>query len=194
MPINGGLKDLASLNWLPFLTPQLGVGFLGTELKVRYLGIPEIEGFSFSMPAVGIQHEIGTFVPIPVPGLKTSVALNMTWMSAEFSPKEGITGTLELEGFSYFAGVLVGYKFLGMLEAFVEMGWEGANMTTGGSLVIEGETDADDETVRPNLDVDGRNGFRAALNFSFHLGYQAVIGQNFGSQLGHNVNILGYRF
>jgi hypothetical protein len=195
--INGGLEDLAAMNWLPFAAPQLGVGFLGTELKLRYMGIPSIAGVSFSMPAVGLQHDISTFLPkpIPVPGLKTSVAFNMTWFSAEFEPGEDIEGKLELTGFSYFAGVLVGYKLLGTLEAFLEAGWEGANMKTGGNLVLTDPDDpANNETVKPNLDVDGRNGFRAALSFAFHFGYQAVVGQNFGAELGHNVNVLGYRF
>jgi hypothetical protein len=78
-----------------------------------------------------------------------------------------------------------------MLEIFAEAGWEGASLQTGGDLTIHaGGTDTD---VHPNLDVDGRNGFRAALNFAFHFGYQAVVGQNVGANVGNQVNILGFR-
>jgi hypothetical protein len=186
-----GLADIADLNWLPFGEPQLSVNFFHTELKIRYLALP-LPKFSLSMPAVGLQHDISSFVPIPVPGLHVSLAGNMTWISAEFEPGDKITGKLELSGFSHFLGVLVGYTFLGRAEVFLETGWEGSHLETGGTLVITDSSPP--ETVKPNLSVDGRNGFRAALNVAVHFGYQAVAGQNVGSELGNNISVLGYRF
>jgi hypothetical protein len=194
--VSDGLSDLAGFNWLPFVSPQLSFNFYHTELKLRYIGMPAIVGLSFSMPGVGIQHDLSSFLPpIPVPGLHLSVAGNMTWISAAFEPGKNIDGKLELDGFSHFLGLLVGYTFMGWAEVFLETGWEGSHMHTGGSLVIKDDSDpANNETVKPNLEVDGRNGFRAAVNVAIHFGYQAVIGQNVGSQLGHNINIIGYRF
>lgn len=188
--LSDGIEDLSTFNWLPFLEPQLSFNFYKTELKLRYIAMPAIAGVAVSMPGVGIQHDLSSFLPLPVPGLHLSVAGNMTWINASFEPGADIDGKLELTGFSHFLGILVGYNFMGWGEVFLETGWEGSHMHTGGDLTLK----KDNETVKPNLDVDGRNGFRAALSVAVHFGYQAVIGQNVGVEAGHNINILGYRF
>jgi hypothetical protein len=112
-------------------------------------------------------------------------------MGVEIKPGNGVDGTLELSGVSHFVGLLVGYNLLGMLEVFAEAGWEGATLQTGGSLTITDVTP--NQEVKPDLEVEGRNGFRAALNVAFHFGYQAVVGQNVGANLGNQFNLLGFR-
>lgn len=187
-PNHDGIPRLADFNWLPFVMPQLGMNFLHTELKLRYFILP-LGDFSFQAFGIGLQHDLDSFLP-PLP-VSVSVAGNFTRMSAEIKPGDGVDGTLELSGISHFVGLLVGYDLLGMLEVFVEAGWEGATLETGGSLTITDVTP--NEEVRPALKVEGRNGFRAALNLSFHFGYQAVVGQNVGANLGNHFNLLGYR-
>jgi hypothetical protein len=192
--LSDGLGELSAFNILPFAEPQLSFNFYHTELKLRYIGLP-IPHFSFSMPGIGIQHDISSFAPIPFPGVHASVAGNMTWLSAEFEPGGNIDGTLEMDGYSYFFGVLAGYTLMGWGEVFLETGWEGAHMHSGGNLILKDSGDpAKDEVVKPNLNVDGRNGFRASLSVAIHFGYQAVISQGAGAELSQNVNILGYRF
>lgn len=191
IPLSDGLSDVASFNWFPFLMPQVGFSAFNTEVKLRYIGLP-IGDYSFQSFGVGLQHDLSSFLPVlPV---SLSLAGNWSMIGAEFTPGSGIDGTLELDGSSYFVGALVGYNLLGMLEVFAEAGWEGASLHSGGHLVI---TDSDgngtDQEVNPDLTVDGRNGFRTALNVAFHFGYQAVVGQSVGANMGTQVNLLGFR-
>lgn len=191
IPVSDGLADIADFNWLPFVMPQLSFGLFHTELKLRYLILP-LGDFSFNTLGLGLQHDLGSFLP-PLP-VSISLAGNFTTMGAEFSPGGDIKGTLELDGVSHFIGLLVGYNLLGFSEVFVEAGWEGASIHSGGNLTI---TDPDgvvaDEIVKPDLTVDGRNGFRMALNLAVHFGYQAVVGQNVGANMGQQVSLGGFR-
>lgn len=190
IPVSDGLSDVADLNWLPFAIPQVGANFFNTELKLRYIALP-LDEYSFEILGFGLQHDLGSFLPVlPV---NLSLAANYTTLTAEITPGEDIQGTLELEGSAYFVGLLVGYNLLGMIEVFAEAGWEGASLSSGGRLVVEDPSGGADEVVNPNLTVDGRNGFRAGLNLSFHFGYQAVVGQNVGANLGNNLSLLGFR-
>lgn len=191
-PYSDGKQDFSSLNWLPFVEPQISLAFKYTELKFRYIGVP-LSAFSLSMPGVGVQHDLASFLP-PLP-LSLSVAGNITWLSASWTPGGHISGSLDLTGESHFFGILAGYTYARWLEVFLETGWEGATIKTGGSLVIHDKADStNNQIVKPNLNLTGRNGFRAALNLAIHFGYDAVLGQNVGAEFGNQVNILAYRY
>jgi hypothetical protein len=188
IPNSDGIPDVADFNRVPFLMPQLGVNFFHPELTLRYFMLP-LGDYSFNAFGIGLQHDLDSFLP-PLP-VSVSVAGNFTRMGVEIKPGNGVDGTLELSGVSHFVGLLVGYNLLGMLEVFAEAGWEGATLQTGGSLTITDVTP--NQEVKPDLEVEGRNGFRAALNVAFHFGYQAVVGQNVGANLGNQFNLLGFR-
>jgi hypothetical protein len=190
VPQNDGNPDLASLNWLPFGEPQISVSYYHTELKMRYLAVPAPTVF-ISLPGMGIQHDLASFLP-PLP-VNISVAANWTWLSAEWTPGKKIKGNMTMDGTAAFYGVLTGYTYKKWLEVFAEMGWETASIKTGGKLTITEEGEAD-QIVKPNLTLEGRNGFRAGLNVALHFGYDAVLGQNFGANLGNSVGVLAYRY
>lgn len=143
------------------------------------------------MPAVGIQHDLASFLP-PLP-VNLSLAANWTWLSGEWTPGGDIDGSLTLDGTSSFYEILAGYTYANWLEVILETGWETASVKTGGNLVIKDEGQPD-ETVRPDMTLDGRNGFRAGLNIAIHFGYDAVLGQSFGANLGNQLSILAYRY
>ena len=50
-------------------------------------------------------------------------------LGAEFSPGDNISGTLELDGFSHFMGLLVGYNYRGWAEIFLEAGCASGRFT-----------------------------------------------------------------
>ncbi len=190
VPFSDGNGTLAAYNWLPFLEPQVSFSYYNTELKLRYLAIP-LSVFSVSLPGVGIQHDLSSFLP-PLP-VSISVAANWTWMSATWKPGGHIDGQLDLDGTSAFYGVLAGYTYQKWLEVFVETGWETASVKSGGQLTLHAKGEAD-QIIKPNLTLDGRNGFRLGLNIAFHLGYDAVLGQSFGANLGNQLGVLAYRY
>lgn len=191
-PTSDGNKEMASFNWFPFGEPQLGVSFFHTEAKLRYLALP-LDIFSISLPAFGLQHDFAWAMPnSPV---HVSLAANWTFLNAEWTPGDNIDGTMKLEGSSAFYGVLAGWTWKNWLEVFTEIGYETASMKSSGRLTIRDEEGIeDDQIINPNLTLDGRNGFRMALNVAIHVGYDAVFGQNVGAQLGNQVGILAYRF
>ncbi len=195
-PLSDGKQELSSFNWLPFVEPQLSFSFKYTEIKLRYIGLP-LDAYAFSMPGLGIQHDLASFLPpLPYP-LTFSVAANFTWLSASWKPGGNISGTMDLTGQSQFFGVLAGYTYKKWLEVFLETGWESASLKSGGSLIIHDNSTTNpqpDESVKPNLNLDGRNGFRLNLNVAFHLGYDAVFGQNMGAQFGNQIGLLAYRY
>lgn len=185
-----GDPTLASFNWLPFGMPQVSVSYFHTELKARYLALP-LDIFSVSLPGFGLQHDFAWAMPnSPV---HASLAANWTFLSAEWTPGKNIDGTLTLDGTSAFYGALVGWTWKNWLEVFGEIGYETATIETGGTLTIN-DKDTGPQVVKPNMTLEGRNGFRLSLNVAFHLGYDAVFGQNVGANLGNQVGILAYRF
>ena len=189
---SNGNATMASFNWLPFGEPQLGLSYFHTEAKLRYLIVPL--GFaSASMPGFGLQHDFAWAMPnSPV---HVSLAANWTSLSAEWKPGENIDGSLKLDGSSAAYGVLAGWTWKNWLEVFTEIGWETASVKTSGELTIHDKKKVlADEKVRPNMNLEGRNGFRMALNLAVHLGYDAVLGQNIGAELGNQVSLLAYRF
>jgi hypothetical protein len=189
IPQNDGNAEASAFNWFPFGEPQASLSFYHTEVKLRYFALP-LDIFSISLPGVGIQHDLASFLP-PLP-VSLSVAANWTWMHGEWKPGGDVDGAVELDGSSAFYGVLAGYTYSRWLEVFLETGWETASLKTGGDLTIN--NDSGPERVRPDLTLEGRNGFRASLNIAFHFGYDMVLGQNLGANLGNQVSVLAYRY
>jgi hypothetical protein len=192
VPMNDGNEFMSGFNWLPFGEPQLGLSYFHTEAKIRYIALP-LDIVSMSLPAFGLQHDF--IWAMPNSPVHVSLAANWSFLSAEWTPGDNIDGTLKLDGSSAFYGVLAGWTWKNWLEIFTEIGWETASLKSGGNLVIHDEEKVEpDQIVKPGLTLDGRNGFRMALNVAFHLGYDAVLGQNIGAELGNQVGILAYRF
>jgi hypothetical protein len=195
IPLSDGKSEVSDFNWIPFLEPQISVSYKYTELKLRYFGF-SVGGYSLSMPAFGIQHDLASVLPpLPVP-VNFSIAADMTFFNASWKPGDNVKGTMDLSGQSYFVGVLAGYTYARWLEVFLETGWEGASLKSGGDLVIHdtGANPDPDESVKPRLTLEGRNGFRASLSLAFHIGYDAVLSQNVGANLSNQVGILAYRY
>jgi hypothetical protein len=190
--ISDGNPDMASFNWMPFAEPQISFSYFHTELKLRYIALP-LDIFSVSLPGFALQHDFAWAMPnSPV---HASLAANWSFLSAEWTPGDNIDGTLTLDGSSAFYGAVVGWTWKNWLEVFTEIGYETSSLKSGGKLTINDKDGVDaPQTINPGLTLDGRNGFRMALNVAFHLGYDAVIGQNVGAELGNQVGILAYRF
>ena len=187
-----GIPEVAAFNWLPFGEPQLGVSYFHTEAKFRYFALP-LDIVSVSLPAFGLQHDFAWAMPNnPV---HLSVAANWSFLTAEWKPGSNIDGSLKLEGTSACYGLLAGWTWKSWLEVFTEVGWETSSIKSSGKLTIHDKKKIEaDQVVRPALTLDGRNGFRMALNLAFHIGYDAVLGQNFGADLGNQVGLLAYRY
>ncbi len=180
-----GIDELSALSVLPFASLQISFSYCYTELKLRYLGIPPVSGFSFQLPGIGIQHDVSRFFPaLPV---SLSAAANFTLLSVSITPGRQIGGSLRARGLSNFLGVVTGYKIKDLLELFLETGWDHGFIHITGAITETGET------ARIDAHVPGRNGFRAGLNLALSLNYHPVVGGIAGAQAGTMVNVLSFR-
>ena len=185
-----GLAGVAAMNWIPFGMPQIGISYYHTELKLRYIALP-LQVVSMSMPGFGLQHDFAWAMPnSPV---HASLAANWTLLSAEWTPGGDISGKMKLDGSAATYNALAGWTWKNWLEVFTEIGWETASLKSSGSLILNAKKSTA-ELVKPNLTMEGRNGFRMSLNLAFHLGYDAVLGQNIGADFGNQVSVLAYRY
>jgi hypothetical protein len=191
-PVSDGLTECRNMGTYPFAMPQASFAYRNTELKLRYLFLPRIRVsrdsayLKASIFGVGLQHDLTSFLgELP---FTISIGSSLSFWGIKYTP-EKYTGRLTLSGITNFTGFVAGKSF-GAVETFAEIGWETSHMQVGGRIVGKSDTSAIEE---PDVSVFGRNGFRMAINFAFHLGYQPVLGQNIGSQLGHQINLLIYR-
>ncbi len=188
-PFSDGVEALQDISVMPFVTLQTAFSYYYSEIQLRYMGIPSIEGVSFHFPGIGLQHDFHRFFPsLPV---SLSLAAHVTFLAASWKPGENTEGTLKLSGLSNFIGILSGYRITKYLEAFLETGWDNSYLKPSGSLVISEDNKRD--VVEPSQTISGRNGFRVALNFSFSINYNPVVGGIAGAQFGNVVNILSYK-
>jgi hypothetical protein len=186
-PFSDGADALNSTVLLPFATLQASFSYYYSEIILRYIGIPSIAGISVQFPGIGLRHDFQHFIPsCPV---SLSLAATFTFVSATWEPGGNVQGSLHLSGVSDFFGILAGYKATKYLDVFLEAGWEHAFVTPSGELHIIDEND----WVRPNKTITGRNGFQMALNVSFPIKYNPVIGGIGGAQFGNLINILSYK-
>jgi hypothetical protein len=183
-----GAEAMNSMVLLPFATLQTSFSYYYSEIILRYIGIPSISGISVQFPGIGIRHDFRHFIPsCPV---SLSLAANFTFLSATWEPGgNNMQGSFHFNGVSDFFGIIVGYKATKFLDVFLESGWEHATMTTSGEMYLVNEK----EWLKPNLTVTGRKGFRIALNVSFPIKYNPVIGVIGGAQFGNLINILSYK-
>ena len=189
-PFSDGIEELYGISVLPFLTFQASFFYYYTEIILRYIGIPSIGGVSFQFPGIGVQHDFHRFFPSSPVSL--SLAAHVTLLSAAWVPGDSVEGTLNLSGLSSFVGILAGYKPNKYVEVFLETGWDNSYMKPSGELTITNE-DGGKEIIKPHQAISGRNGFRAALNFSFPIRYNPVIGVFAGAQFGNGINIASYK-
>ena len=187
--ITDGNEKLKTISWLPFISFQTAFSYYYTQLTLRYIGIPAVEGISFHFPGIGLQHDFRHLFPeLPI---SLSLAANCTFLTANWVPGDSIEGTLKLNGLSNFLGVIAGYTFTDFLEVFIETGWDHSYMKPSGRLVIHDENGVD--IVEPSKSISGRNAFRIALNVAFPIGYHPVLGGIAGADFGNTINILSFR-
>jgi hypothetical protein len=184
-----GLSEFQNLALLPFITVQASFSWFYTELKLRYIGLPLSNNSSFYFPGVGLQHDFHYLFPSsPV---AVSLAGNLTFLNASFTPGDKLAGTLTTSGLSSFLGVIAGYHPTDKLEVFLETGWDHSHVAAKGTI-ISTENDLP-ETIPVNNTITGRNTFRIALNIAVPLKYNPVAGVIAGAQWGNLINLISFR-
>lgn len=102
----GGVGDLGSAAYVPFVAPQITVGTLfGTQVTVRYVpkfAIPDVGDLSWT--GFGVQHNLGYWLPIPI----VDVAASFYTQKIKIDPLFEMNGT----AFGINASKQFGFAFL----------------------------------------------------------------------------------
>ena len=191
--LSDGMSALADFSMLPFPTLQLGFSTHYTELKLRYIGMPTIQGIGFHFPAFGLQHDFGKSLIKKNLPVDLSVATSFTFPSYSIKPaydendKDQLT--FEASGLVSFVGLVVGKKFKNF-EIFAETGWEYSGMSFKGEQKLKGNSNM----ISYDEDLVGRNNFKIAINVSASLGaWLPILSQNFGANFGNTINIISFQ-
>lgn len=193
--VDDGHEDIRKLVTLglPFL--QLGITKHHVAWTVRGMWLPAISEFGgYNNIGMGLQYDFTRFLPkqIKEKDLFTSVATNGTLWSLSYLASGDVNGELTLDGMNTQVSCIVGWRY-GAMELFTELGYETSSLKAGGALVDSNPGEGEDPNIRPNVQVDGRNGLKASLNVAFHIGsWLPVLSQSFGAQIGTTANILQF--
>jgi hypothetical protein len=184
---------LRSVVNVPFLAPQFGFSshnFKGT-LRGIFVPIPKVSIYSFGL---GLQYDPSRFIPgMEQNGFNTSLGFSVSKWHVGYTPGEEFDGELGVDGLAMQPTLVAGWRS-GILEIFTEIGYEMSSFESSGTLTDNGaDVAAEDRLIKPQVSVDGRNGFRMSLNVALHMGtWHPVLGQSYGAQLGTVANLISF--
>lgn len=191
-----GDEDLRQITTLGTTWLQASFSYQHTKLTLRalplwWLSASEFAGYNHL--GFGLQYDLGHLfahkLPPGAPPVDVSLTTNYNFISLGVAPSD-YNGELNLDFTTMWHALVVGTRLGRHFEIFSELGYETSTMKSSGSLVPK---DPEEESVAPKVEVDGRNGFKASINFALHFDtYHPVIGMSQGAQTGVNVNILNF--
>ncbi len=190
--LSDGMSALGDISMLPFPTLQFGFSSHYTELKLRYIGIPKIQGVGFHFPAFGLQHDFSKSLfdkELPVDfSLATTFSFPILSINPDYDEDDKDQLSFDASGMAGFVGVVVGKKFKNF-EIFAETGWEYSRMHFEGEQKTKGNNDM----IPYDEDLVGRNSFKISINISASVGaWLPIISQNFGANFGNTINIISF--
>lgn len=209
LPYDGRIYGNKTLNGLGVFTyPYLQ--FAGSAFHARavlrfmYLpSISELKGFSDF--GFGLQYSFGHFFQYMLPpaaqGLNVSLGFGYNNSSIGYQP-EDYEGQLDLDISTFNFSVIIGYKPIKLVEILMTLGYQSAEMASSGHLtcmakdkVTGGPGAYYNQTINPDITVDGNNGFRFGLEVAFHLGasFNPVVGLDYAGKTSYTTNVLYFK-
>lgn len=192
--IDGGISSIRDITTLPFLAPQFAFSSHNFKGTLRGMMIPFVPDISFYSFGLGLQYDPSRFIPgMEQNGFNTSLGFSISQWHLGYTPGGDFDGELGVDGLAYQPALIAGWRS-GIFEIFAEIGYEFSSFSSSGELTDNGpDVAAEDRIIKPDVEVDGRNGFRMSLNFALHLGtWQPVLGQSYGAQFGTVANVISF--
>jgi len=190
-----GDKTLRKISTLGTLWPQLSLSYQHARLTLRalplsWVNIEEFGGYSHF--GFGLQYSLGHLFAHHLPAshpLDVSLTTNYNFISLGYKPKD-YAGELNLDFVTQWHALVLGTRLGEHFEIFTELGFERSSLEASGELhaKVEGEDD-----IKPSVETDGRNGFKASINIALHFGkWHPSIGASQGAQTGIGLNLLNF--
>ena len=195
----GGNEDLHGLSifTLPYL--QIGASFFYTRIALRGMYFPSVSELKgYNLHSIGIQHSFGHFFieKLPPAFQNFDVSLFFGYNSAYigYAPDKW-KGQLDLDFGTTYTAVVFGYKPFKMMEVMLSLGYQTVSMEAGGSMDAYTKDGIYQGKINPDVDLDGRGGFRMGIELSFAFGdaYHPVVGYNVGANHSLNANVLYFK-
>lgn len=157
----GGIGDLGSAAYLPFMAPQITVGTLvGTQFTLRYVPKFKIQDVGdLSWTGFGIQHNLGYWLPIPI----VDVAASFYTQTIKIDPIFEMSGT----AFGLNASKQFGFSFLNVTP-YAGFMFESSKMKVH---FTPNAADYGPGVTPPDIafDIEGKGSTRLTLGLSLRL-------------------------
>lgn len=201
-----GNETLNGLGIFTYPYLQFGASFFHARAVLRWMMLPAISELrGFSDFGFGLQYSFGHLFQYMLPpaaqGLNVSLGFGYNTSSISYQP-EDYKGQLDLDISTLNISLIVGYKPIKAVEILMSLGYQSAEMASGGKLtcmakdkLTGGPGPYYGSVISPDLTVDGNNGFRFGLEVAFHLGasFNPVVGFDYAGKSSYTTNILYFK-
>ena len=200
-----GNETLNGLGVFTYPYLQLGVSMFHARAVVRGMWLPAISELrGFSLLGFGLQYSFGRWfqymLPKPAQGLDVSLVFGYNSSSISYKPKD-YTGQLDLDISTKTFDVVIGYKPFNFFEVMMTLGYQSATMESSGHLTCQAKdafgapTQFYNQSIDPNITVEGNNGFKFGIAIALQLGktYHPVAGFDYAGKSSFTTNILYLR-
>lgn len=194
--ITYGTETLNGLPVLPYPFLQLGFSYYHARIALRGMWLPAISELKgFSTLGAGIQYSFGHLfqekLPAPIKTLDVSAVFGYTSNTIKYQP-DNYGSPMILDISALTADVVIGYKPIKEVEILMTLGYQYANMEASGDMKYKG---SEFVVRRPDVSVNGNNGFKFGLEVAFTLGnsYRPVLGFDYAGQSSFTTNVLYFQ-
>lgn len=200
-----GSETLNGLGVFTYPYLQLAASFYHARLAFRGMWLPAISELQkFSLFGFGLQYSFGYLFQPSLPplarGLDVSLVFGYSTSSIGYQP-EDYKGSLDLDISAFTIDVVLGYKPFSFFEVMMTLGYQYANMESGGNLICEAlnpdrtPSQYYGQALTPNISVKGNNGFKFGLEIAFQLGtsFHPVVGFDYAGKTSFTTNVLYFK-
>ncbi|MDR1760245.1 MAG: hypothetical protein LBR60_06940 [Fibrobacter sp.] len=192
----GGNENLNGLSVFTVPALQAGIGFYHAKILLRAMWLPTISELqSYNQLGIALQYSFAQYFRKHLPPALRSLDVSLLWgynnTDVSYTPDK-FAGSLDLDFSSHHFMIAFGYSPVQLIEVMLSLGYETSNMDASGKVWQE---ESPSDVILPNMNIDGRSGFRLGIEIAFTLGqsFHPVVGPGIGAANTMNANLLYFK-
>ncbi len=192
----GGNENLNALSVFTVPALQAGVGFYHAKILLRAMWLPSISELKgYNQLGFALQYSFGQYFREHLPPALKSLDVGLLWgynnTDVSYTPDK-YAGSLDLDFSSHQIMIAFGYSPVKPVEIMLSFGYETSNMDASGKVWQE---ESPGDVILPNMNIDGRSGFRMGIEIAFTLGqsFHPVLGPGIGAANTMNANLIYFK-